>query len=377
LRVAYLIHDVTDAAVAKRVRMLKAAGADVVLAGFRRQEQGPSSLEGCQVIDLGQTYDGKFGQRIKAVARRWMEAKMLAEKIGPVDVVLCRTLEMLALGERVRRALPGPASLVYECLDVHRLMSGQSRAGAVLRGLERFLLRRSGLMIVSSNAFLSAYFGPRQGLGRTLCVPVVLVENKVFNTAPVNENVAPVRPSGPPWVIGWFGAIRCRRSLDILTSIAAARPDLVRIVIRGRPTAAELPDLADRIAHLPNVTFEGPYTATDLASMYGQVHFTWAVDYFEAGANSDWLLPNRIYEGGLFDAVPIALDHVETGHWLRERGLGLRIADPAVDLEPLLEAMTDEDYSGLSTRSRAAPRSMFAADVADCRSLLAALESAA
>ena len=39
----------------------------------------------------------------------------------------------------------------------------------------------------------------------------------------------------------------------------------------------------------------------------GDVHFTWAIDFYEAGANSDWLLPNRLYEGGAHGAVPIAL----------------------------------------------------------------------
>src|SRR3712207_8090815 len=30
-----------------------------------------------------------------------------------------------------------------------------------------------------------------------------------------------------------------------------------------------------------------------LAEMYRSVHFAWSMDFYEAGANSDWLLPNR------------------------------------------------------------------------------------
>lgn len=377
MRVAYLVHDVSDPAVAKRVRMLKAGGAEVVVAGFRRSDGPVAEIEGVRVVDLGRTYDARMGQRIAAVARRLAARRDVAARLGPVDVLVARNLEMLVLAEAVGRLAKTRPGLVYECLDVHRLLISEGRAGKVLRLIERALLRRAGLVIVSSQAFVRAYFAPRQGLGQALKLPVLLVENKVFQPAAGNENQAPARPAGPPWRIGWFGAIRCRRSLALLSDLAARRPDLVEVVIRGRPSEAEFPDLPGQIAGLPNLRFEGPYQAQDLSRIYGEVHFTWAIDYFEAGANSDWLLPNRIYEGGLHDAVPLSLAGVETGAWLAERGLGVQMSDPAAELEALLEAMTPERYAELSARSAAAPRSLFVADDGDCRRLTQALASAA
>ena len=41
-----------------------------------------------------------------------------------------------------------------------------------------------------------------------------------------------------PWRIGWFGAIRCRRSLLCLAEIARQHPGLVEVDIRGRITEA-------------------------------------------------------------------------------------------------------------------------------------------
>ena len=65
------------------------------------------------------------------------------------------------------------------------------------------------------------------------------------------------------------------------------------------------------------------HRASDLPRLYGDMHFAWAVDFYEAGSNSDWLLPNKLYEAGLFGAVPIACRDVATGAWLAERGVGV------------------------------------------------------
>lgn len=376
MRLAYFVHDVSDPAVAKRVRMLRAGDADVIVAGFRRSDMPVAEVEGAPVIDLGRTYDGRFGQRSFAVVRRLLQTKARAGVLGSADVFLARNLEMLVLAEAARRHQKHRAGLVYECLDVHRLMVGGGPVAVGLRALEKSLLRRVGLLIVSSTAFLSSYFEPRQGLGADIDIPVMVVENKVYPPVPANENVA-LRAPGRPWKIGWFGAIRCRRSLDILRDLAARRPDLVEVVIRGRVSEAQFEDLPAELAHLPNVSFEGPYAAADLAEIYGEVHFTWAIDYYEAGANSDWLLPNRIYEGGLHGAVPLALSSVETGAWLAGRGLGLLLDDPAAELEGLLEAITPETYAVLAERSQRAPRSLFVADADDCTRLTSALAAAA
>ena len=377
MRIAYFVHDVSDPAVAKRVRMLRAGGAEVIVAGFRRTDTAPAPIDGAAIIDLGRTHDARMIHRAGAVAGQLLRARRLAKQVGDVDVYLARNLEMLVVAESTRRAAGGQCGLVYECLDVHRLLVSQGKVGAALRTIERNLLRRARLVIVSSDAFVTSYFEPRQGLGRDLRLPVLLVENKVFQPTPVNENVRFEREAHRPWRIGWFGAIRCRRSLDILCDLAARRPDLVEVVIRGRPSEAEFENLAAKVEDCPNVTFAGPYTAADLEQIYSEVHFTWAIDYFEAGANSDWLLPNRIYEGGLYGAVPLALASVETGAWLARRDLGVRMNDPARELETVLEAMTPQTYADLAARSQQAPRSLFVADAQDCTRLTHALTAAA
>ncbi|HUZ13023.1 MAG TPA: glycosyltransferase [Caulobacteraceae bacterium] len=374
--VAYFVHDLSDTGVARRVRMLQDAGAEVRVIGFRRQGRTPCAFDGAPSIELGLTHDGGFRRRALSVARQLLRAPALAGHLGRPDVILARNLEMIVIAA-VARALHAPQSrLAYECIDIHRLMLSQRWTGRALRLVERAMLRRSQLLIVSSPAFLRAYFEPRQKLSRR-GPATLLVENKVLELRPSPGAGAPARVPGPPWRIAWFGMLRCHKSLDLLRRLAEARPGLVEIMIAGRPSARELPDFEAVVAASPGISFIGSYAPDQLAGLYRQAHFAWAIDYFEEGGNSAWLLPNRIYEGGLHAATPIALRGSETGDWLEARGLGVVMREPAEELAPFLESLDAERYRALEERSRRAPRAWFAAGRRDGRELLQALAGAA
>lgn len=373
MKLAYFVHDLTDPAVTRRIRMLKAGGAEPVVLGFRRADRAPESLEGCPTVDLGRTYDARLGHRAKMTAKTAATAFRFRGLIAGAEVVMARQLEMLAVAEAARRMCGLKANLVYEALDIHRIMLQDTVKGYAMREAEKALMRRCDLLIVSSPAFLDAYFRPIQGLGDDLRLPVALFENKVLELGGAGEPRRPPPPPGPPWKIGWLGAIRCRKSFDILTTLAERRPDLVEVRIHGRPAYTEFDDFDGRVAALPNVRFGGAYTAADLARLYGEVHFSWAIDFMEEGLNSSWLLPNRIYESGRYGAVPIALSGVQTGRWLAERGFGVRLADPA-ELEGFLEGLDGARFANLRAELEAVPTAAFTADESDCRRLAEGLK---
>ena len=56
-RIAYLVHDLNDPAVARRIAMLRTAGADVAVAGFHRGARAPDAVAGAPATDLGRTAD--------------------------------------------------------------------------------------------------------------------------------------------------------------------------------------------------------------------------------------------------------------------------------------------------------------------------------
>jgi hypothetical protein len=86
------------------------------------------------------------------------------------------------------------------------------------------------------------------------------------------------------------------------------------------------------VADQAHLRFEGPYrNPQDLAQIYSEVHLAWAIDFFEAGGNSQWLLPNRIYEGSLNGAVPVVLAGTETAAFAQRHGIGIVLPDISPD----------------------------------------------
>lgn len=353
LAILYLAHDLSDPAIHRRVQMLKDGGAAVTVAGFHRTDSPINDISGCPVLPLGRTYNGRFIQRIGAVLRTLLRPSAGIPALAP-DVIIARNLEMLAIGVRARSAAPRAPVLVYESLDIHRLLLGRGITARGLRELEGWLSRRASLLVTSSPSFVTQYFTPVSRVR----LPVTVCENKIYDAGGALTAAAPARGEGPPWRIGWFGIIRCRKSLALLSSLVRESGGAIEVVIRGRPALDQIPEFHDIVAATPGMRFEGPYSyPADLAAIYGCVHFSWAIDMYEEGLNSSWLLPNRLYEGGMFDAVPIAIEDVATGAYLSQLGLGVTLARPlGTALEKFFARLTPDRYRALSETARNIPR---------------------
>jgi succinoglycan biosynthesis protein ExoL len=350
--------------------MLTAGGANVRLAGFRRTAASPGQIEGCDVVDLGQTRDGALLGRIGSVAMAGLNLHRLEPMMRDSQVVLARNLEMLSVAARARRRHAPSAPLIYECLDIHRLLLGEALPSRLLRMIENRLVRDVDLILTSSPRFVSEYFSSRH-----FDRPITVLENKVLLLDREVERQSSPR-GGPPWKIGWFGMLRCRRSLEILSAAATALDGLLEVTIAGHPSPKEFPDFEAQVAACPHLNFVGSYRFDDLAKLYGDVHFSWAVDFFEQGLNSSWLLPNRVYESTFFGAIPIALQEVETARWLQQRNIGAIIeGDPVQSLCHLIRHLTEARYAALAAALRDVPDADLAATRQSCGDLLKSFET--
>src|SRR5438477_315544 len=117
-------------------------------------------------------------------SKRWIMAliasvalrlKRLQNIVRGCQVVLARNLEMLFLAAKARRRYAPSAALVFECLDIHRLLLRNSFSSRLLRSIETRLVRDVDLILTSSPRFVSEYFKPRN-FNR----PIKILENKVL-----------------------------------------------------------------------------------------------------------------------------------------------------------------------------------------------------
>lgn len=354
---------------ARRVALLQDGGANVFLIGFQRRG-GLDPTIANEVVSLGTTVDGDFRQRIHAVIRSLARLGELKTLIERGSAIVARNLEMLVLGASARsRFLPGKP-LVYECLDVHRLMVGAGPVSKGLRLLEARLMGVSQVLVTSSPGFEREYFRKYfSDLPR-----VLLVENKVYPELGGGRPAAPARARGRPWRIGWFGVIRCRESLEMLTRVAAEAQGLIEVIIAGRAAKAVFTDL-DEFEGRPGINYVGEFAnEEELGALFRSVDFAWAIDLFDRDANSAWLLPNRLYRSLYYGVPPIALSCVETGRWLLERRVGITLDSfDAGAIRRVLEDMTAERHAALAQRACAIPTEAVLTTRAEGRRIVQAL----
>ncbi len=371
-RIAFFAHDAADAAVRRRVQGFRDDGLDVV--GFTMRRHDDVAVD-WRNVDLGRTFDANYKQRIKAIFHGARLAAAERDLLASADVIYARNLDMLATAFLAKRHAGLKTPVIYEALDVHRLLTRKDPIGLVLRRIEGALLKRTKRLVVSSPGFLENYYEVRhRGAYRPGLIENRLAPGADYGPRPALDHG--VRVAGQPLCIGWVGVLRCKRSLGLLIDLARQLGPKVKIVLHGMPALTEIPDFHERIQGIPNVEFHGRYKAPeDLAAIYGGLDLVWAGDFMEAGYNSVWLLPNRLYEGGYYAVPPISPEGTQTAKWINARGVGFTIAeDLACTLPGLINGLLQDRGSIAVKRSHlldlpdsafVAPRGELAALISD------------
>ncbi len=357
---AYFGQDCTDSAVIRRIASIRAAGHRVVGFTFRRDKYNRDYVPEWDDVPLGASVDRHYRARLPALLRAARTVWRERRRVRPARVIVARNLDQALLALFARLVSGSRAAFAYEVLDVQRAFLRDDALGRALRWAERRVLARADMLVVSSPAFVREYFAPVQGFRG----PWHLLENKICAAQPARAP-APAPPPTPGrggrWAVGWFGTLRCERSLRVLAALADALPDRVEVVLRGLPTETGLGPFLDVVGRRPNMRYGGEYRSpADLPDLYGSVHLAWGLDFLDAGTNSRWLLPNRLYDAGSHGVPLLALRGTETGDRVERDGLGWALEEPLAErLVEWLGALTDEEWERRRAHVRALPRSMF------------------
>ena len=350
-RIAFFGHDAADAAVRRRVRGFLDDGLGVT--GFMMRRRDPGDLD-WDNVDLGETRDAALLQRIHQIFAGARLAAASRDKLAAADVIYARNLDMLACAFLAKRHTRLDTPVIYESLDVHRLLTRPDLVGAAMRWLERGLLKRTAALVVSSPGFIRNHF-ERHYPGD---YRAFVVENRLAPGADYGaracERKSAANDAMRPLRLGWVGNLRCKRSLDLLCHLADQFPDRLEVHLHGQPARTEVPVFEPLIDTRANMTYHGRYRAPeDLAGIYDGLDVVWAGDFMEAGYNSVWLLPNRIYEGGYYCTPSIAPAATETAAWLEQHGCGFIVEEPLARSLGELVGSLIEDRTPIAVRAAA------------------------
>ncbi len=361
-RIAFFGHDAADAAVRRRVQGFRDDGLSVI--GFTMRRRDTVEVE-WENVDLGRTFDGNYAQRVRSIFTGARLAADQRDLLATADVIYARNLDMLATAFLAKRYAELKTPVIYEALDVHRLLTRKDPIGFIFRRIEGALLKRTRGLVVSSPGFLENHFSVHhRDRYRSFLVENRLAAGADYGPRPL---AAPANSrSAAPLRLGWVGGLRCARSLGLLIDLAKELgPDQVQVVMHGVASPVEMPKFDEQIAGLPNVVFHGRYRSPeDLADIYGGLDLVWAGDFMEAGYNSVWLLPNRLYEGGYYGVPSIAPAGTQTATWINERSVGFTAPEDLAKTLPALIRTLNTDRSLIAEkRSRllALPAATFVA----------------
>lgn len=451
LRVAVFGFDLAEPAQIRRIRALAALGCEV--SSFCQRRAGsPAFQPDWPNVELGEVRHRDIrgralglGAAIGRAARGW-------RTIAQADLIVARNLDLALIavaarsiaGLRARLAGRGrrAAPLVYECLDIHDLLTAPGLKGRLARAAERRVLARAALLVVSSPGFLEHHFGPVQGWTG----PVALVENKLWlgpdpalwperpraeaaqegrgATGTATSPDGPDGPDGPPAgqatadgiaaggapgagdapppasgraaapprllparplpasaaagarapiTLGLVGSIRCQASVDLMFATARLMGDRLRLRFSGALHDHALSGFHAALAACPTAEWTGPYAyPAGLVAAYRGCDLVWAQDLWQRGTNSDWLLPNRIYEASWCGCPSVGVAGTFTGRRILAEGLGHVIAEPsAAALAGLLEGFAPGALRADRARLLARPATDFVQTPAELGAMLA------
>ena len=349
--------DIAEASQIRRIRTILSLGHNVHSFTMRRGNMNTGFQADWPNTHLFNTANEKLWRRVAVIGASVVKMIGHRARLRSADVLVARNLDMLAIAALARwianaRHVP----LIYECLDIHGALCGRGLKARMMRWMERRLLARVQMLAVSSPGFIRNYFKPVQGYTGSW----TLWENKL--AAGVALPPRPRHRVMPAFDhslrIGWVGTIRCAPSLLILSDLARRMGDRIEIEIHGVVHRHVLPDFDDIIASCPNMTYHGAYDyPADLAKVYTGIDLVWTQDLWQPGTNSDWLLPNRIYEASWAGCPSIAVAGTETGHRVSRDALGWVVDAANADaVQSLLEELDRRQIAecGQSLLTRAA-----------------------
>lgn len=355
-QVLFFAPDVAEAAQIRRIRSIRSVGHSVSAYAFRRQNMNKEFAPDWPTVLLGDTQNESFRTRAAQMVVGLSRVMKVPELARTSDVWIARNIDMALIAHAARKLLRLDVPIAYECLDIHSLFTRRDIVGGAMRAAERWVLRNSALLITSSPGFKKHYFEPIQRHSE----PIALLENKLW----IEGEAARPRKrqrAKDPIVIGSVGSIRCARSLEILAGAADRLGPRVNIALHGNVHRHAVPEFDAVVAAHPNITWHGAYDYPDgLGPVYAGCDLVWAQDLWQSGGNSDWLLPNRIYEAGWHGCPVLAVRGTETGDRVEADGLGFTIPDASSDaLVSLIERLSSLEIDQVSNALLAMPSAQF------------------
>lgn len=346
--IAFFASDVTDVSTIKRAEAFLDGGLQVAMLGFRRSRYNRDYRPPWSYFELGRATDGNYLRRLRSL---FLAIGILFKARGHLrraDWFYARNIDQLLLALLAKFLFRPGVQVAYEVLDVQPAFVRKGIGARFLRLVERLCLFQVELLVVSSPGFVRNYFEPVQRYrGKWF-----LLENKLHASAVPALSAArqeisrrPPPAHGYKWVVSYIGIIRGEATLELIDRLAARFRNDILFKFHGILTTVDPAKFEAALERNPNMVYCGEYVnPRDLAEIYSDADFVWALDLENVDTNSRWLLPCRFYEAGFLGRPCLAARDFEIGRKIDRLDAGWTFAEPFEEaLADFFSTVTPED----------------------------------
>lgn len=321
--VLFVLPTIGDTKDSKRIQILQQAGYNVLIGAYERRGFTPRIPEG-KIHVLGKIEDGKYLKRIWSYLCSMLKLRRLIKKSNIVyavspDLALITLLSSFCL----RRPL------IMDVADIREIEVSKSLIGGIVRLLDRFIIQRCALIVVTSQAFIDSFY--RSTL--ELDIPnYYLLENKVDYD--IAEKVYPslFHKNNKKLRIGYFGVLRDNWTIEFLLALLSKYPDDYEVVIAGIDLLSQY-DISELDRQVLGFHYLGTYRSPDdLDRLYSKIDVM-AIFYPDVDASKNWFeakricRSNRFYEACYFQKPIIAFSFSEDGKVVEELNIGFTLSN--------------------------------------------------
>lgn len=339
MKIVYLLPVVSQARYHKRVQEMTRFGVQSEILAFERTYyQGKPWPDGYH--SMGHLKHGHYFKRLPILFKA---VSIVCDAANKSKVIYAFSLDTLLIAWLATRQTKEKVKLVYEVGDIRQILLGNGVINLLLRWIERYLLHKVGIVVVTSEAYVSGYF---RGIQQLTNVRYQVIENKLD---PLETSLFP-RPvmrkkTDDILRIGYFGLIRCRHTLKVMQELARQGSGRIQVYIRG--IFMSLKDQETAMQSAAFIEYGGPYISPDdLPNLYNNVDMVWACYPYNSAdpGNWRWARTNRFYEACFFRRPMFVQLHTEDSRAVEtfDIGVSLDLKDIEMTINRIMQIKTTD-----------------------------------
>lgn len=291
MNILFVLPVLSDSYYRKRIEKLSEIGVHCAVLGFERNHY-PGKAWDMQTTSLGNMQHGRYFRRIGILLRSVFRIRKAAKN---QDAIYAYNLDILMISWLATRFQPGEIKIIYDVADIRAILAEKGFISVVLRALERFLLKKTAVVVVASPAYIDGYFKSIQQVDNTYFV----IENKVDKSS-LPDQTEFVQPDSKKETItiGYYGMLRCERSLHVLKELIENSDGRIRLLLRG--IFLNTGSFEEEFKKLEYAHYGGPFVyPDDMNEMFGAADLIWGA-HFQTKPNKKWAIVNRFYQACYF-----------------------------------------------------------------------------